>query len=323
MTDYPSLEQIRQTSERLAPYIVRTPLLPYYGIAGAETLPANADVHLKMELLQRTGSFKARGALNTVMQLPADALANGVTAFSAGNHAIAVAFAARSVGTTATVVMPESANPYRVQCCRELGAKVVFGSSIADLMDIVKGLQQTESRTLVHPFEGPHTFAGTATIGVEICNDLDAIDAVVVPIGGGGLIAGIASAVKQRMPDCKIIGVEPEGANGMAQSLKQGAPLAQVDVATIADSLGAPMHLPQSFAIVRECVDSIVTVTDQQLRDTMRLMFTDLNICAEPACAAALCGLQHPLKQTLHGQRIAILLCGSNIDHATYKSLTG
>lgn len=322
MTHHPSLTEINATAGRIAPYITTTPVLPYYGTEGLDALANPASVFLKMELLQKTGSFKARGALNVVMHLTDDEKRRGITAFSAGNHAIATAFAARTLGTSAKVVMPKTANPFRVDSCKRLGAEIIFGEDIAELRSIVDDLQRTEGRTMVHPFEGQHTFAGTATVGLELSREIPDLDAVIVPVGGGGLISGIATAIKLTQPHCKVFGIEPEGARGMSDSLAQQSPVDPVQVNTIADSLGAPMHLPQSFAIVQQFVDEIHTVTDEQLARVMRLMFTDLKLAVEPACAAAMAGLLHPLNERLAGKRVGLILCGSNIDQATFQRIT-
>lgn len=321
MKNYPDLATINETAERIAPFVIRTPSLPYYGQMAQQHF-GDIKVTLKMELLQRTGSFKPRGAINSIMQLSDQQRSNGITAFSAGNHAIAAAYAAKSLNTSAKVVMPKTANPYRVQCCTNLGAEVVLGNNIAELMDIVATLQQQEGRTMIHPFEGKHTIEGTATVGLELCNDVADLDAVIVPVGGGGLIAGIAAAVKQLNPKCLVIGVEPEGAQGMSQSLAVGAPIPNVEVSTIADSLGAPMHLPLSFAIVNELVDDIVTVSDAALSRFMHSTFTDLNLVVEPACAAALTALSGPLRERLQTTHTAVILCGSNIDQKTFTRMT-
>jgi len=322
MTRHPSLDEINATAERVAPHIVRTPVLPYYGSQGIDALANNADIYLKMELLQKTGSFKARGALNVVMHLTDEQKQRGITAFSAGNHAIATAFAANTLGTSAKVVMPKTANPFRVETCKRLGAEIIFGADIAELRSIVDDLQRTEGRTMVHPFEGQHTFAGTATVGLELSRDVADLDAVIVPVGGGGLIAGIATAIKLTQPQCKVYGIEPTGARGMTDSLAQQSPVDPVQVNTIADSLGAPMHLPESFAIVQEFVDEMHTVTDEQLASVMRLMFTDLKLAVEPACAAAMAGLMYPLNKQLANKRVGLILCGSNIDQATFQHFT-
>jgi len=322
MSHVPSLETIRKTAEKIAPYIIRTPTLSCYGPQLLERF-GDSDVFLKLELLQRAGSFKARGAINRIMSLNGDELANGVTAFSAGNHAIATAYAANALGTTAKVAMPSSANPYRVERCRALGAEVVFAENMMELFEIGDRLQKDEGRALVHPFEGPRTFEGTATVGLEICQDVNDLDAVIVPIGGGGLISGIASAVKQLQPDCQVIGVEPSGAQGMNLSLAQGKPLDKVALSSIADSLSAPLHLPLSFSIIQQLVDEVAIVEDDEIIAAMKLMFSDLKLAVEPAGACAVAALLGPLRKKLAGKRVALVLCGTNIDMETHAKLIG
>lgn len=317
MTVAPSIAEIEAVAKRLQGKVIRTPTVAYTGsaIAGLD----NASIFIKLELLQYGGSFKARGALNNIQLM--DDVSNGVTAFSAGNHAIAVAFAANQCGVSAKVVMPKTANPYRVERCRYWGAEIVFGDTIADLMGIVETLQREEQRALIHPFEGMGTVQGTATVGYELCSDVAALDAVIVPVGGGGLIAGVASAVKQLQPNCEVIGVEPIQAKGMAESINNGAPLDTVKLNSIADSLSAPMHLPKTFSLIQQHVDDLVQVTDDQMRDAMRFMFTEVKLAVEPACAAAMAALHGPLNERMAGKRIGIIACGSNIDMQTYHHL--
>ncbi len=320
-TNIPSLEAIRKTAAKITPYIIRTPTVPCYGPVLSESFGSDSTVFLKLELFQRSGSFKARGALNNVLGLSKEKLANGITAFSAGNHAIATAFAAKVVGTSAKVAMPSFANPYRVERCRALGAEIVFAENMMELFEIGERLQKDEGRTLVHPFESPKTFEGTATVGLEICEDVENLDAVIVPIGGGGLISGIASAVKRLQPDCMVFGVEPKGAQGMSTSLSKGAPIPKVELSSIADSLSAPLHLPLSYSIIQELVDEVVTVEDSEIINAMRLMFSDLKLAVEPAGASAIAALLGPLRETLAGKRVALVICGTNIDMATHAKL--
>lgn len=317
MSQTPDLPTILAVAEKLENRIIRTPTVRYAGvpIAGLNA----ADVFVKLELLQYGGSFKARGALNSIMSLPDTS--NGVTAFSAGNHAVAVSYAAHQTGISAKVVMPKTANPYRVERCRYWGAEVVFGESIGDLMSIVDSLQANEGRALIHPFEGVHTIEGTATVGLELCQDVKQLDVVIVPVGGGGLISGIASAVKQLQPECKVIGVEPVEAQGMAASLAKGAPVDSVKLNSIADSLSAPMHLPLSFSLVQQHVDELVQVSDDQLRSAMKFMFTELKLAVEPACASSMAALSGPLLNKMTGKRVGLIACGSNIDMPTYNKL--
>ena len=191
----PSLEQIRKTHAELANWVVETPVWQWRGREIAAAAGAQTEVVLKLELFQHTGSFKARGALCNLLALDDAALARGVTAVSAGNHAIAVAYAARLLGTTAKVVMPKNANPFRVARCGDYGAEVVLVEDVTAAFARVEEIQATEGRTFIHPFEGPLTCAGTAMVGLEFCEQAGELDAVLIPVGGGGLIAGMAAAI--------------------------------------------------------------------------------------------------------------------------------
>ncbi|MEM7444220.1 MAG: pyridoxal-phosphate dependent enzyme [Pseudomonadota bacterium] len=321
MTTPPTVAEIEATRARIAPYVLETPLLPYYGSELPRRLPDGTELFLKLELFQRTGSFKPRGAVNVMLSMTDDERSRGVVAASAGNHAMATAYAANVLGISAKVAMPKSANPFRVERCRGFGAEIVFAETVAELFDLVDSIQRDEGRSMVHPFEGPRTFEGTATVGWEIYRDAPDLDAVIVPIGGGGLIAGIASAIKQLSPNCQVFGVEPTGANGMTMSLADGAPAETVEVTTIADSLGAPHHRSGSFALVQRFVDDVVTIEDQEMIDAMALMFGDLKLAVEPAGAAAVAALVGPLQDRLAGKRVGIVVCGTNIDAVTHGAL--
>jgi threonine dehydratase len=319
---HPSLDAIRAARERLGDRVRETPVWQWRGDAIEQVAGADTQVFLKLELFQYTGTFKARGALLNAMALSADAKQRGVTAVSAGNHAIAVAFAARAVGTTAKVVMPKTANPARVALCRTYGAEVVLTDDVFAAFAEVKRIEQDEGRTFIHPFEGELTVLGTATAGYELCNQIENLDAVVVPVGGGGLIAGIACAVKQMQPRCKVYGVEPEGADSMSCSFKAGAPQKLERVDTIADSLAAPYALPYSFGVARQFVDEIVTIPDAAMQRAMALLFTDMKLAVEPAGAAATAALCGPLRGRLDGKRVALVVCGTNVDLDSFARLT-
>jgi threonine dehydratase len=314
----PDLAAIRRTRERLGDRVVTTPVREWDDAMLRDRVPRGTRVYLKEELFQRTGTFKPRGALSVMLDLSRDALARGVTAVSAGNHAMAVAYAAGTLGTTAKVVMPRSANPFRVTRCRELGAEVDLVDDVHAAFARVKQIEAEEGRTFVHPFEGPLTALGTATVGLELVEQLEGVEAVIVPIGGGGLCAGIAAAVKQARPGCRVFGVEPTGADTMRRSLDAGTPQAIDKVRTIADSLGAPHAAPYSFDLVRRYVDDVVLVDDDALRAAMLLMFTSAKLAVEPAGAAAAAALLGPLSTRLAGHRVALIVCGSNIDQATF-----
>jgi len=313
----PDIKEIRALREQLTEETIATPMLRCAAIERA--VGAGTSVHAKLEFLQRTGTFKARGALATLHALDKAQLAAGVTAVSAGNHAIATAFAAQVLGTTAKVVMISSANPSRVAACKSFGADVVLARDVHEAFEVAERIQQEEGRFFVHPFEGPAVALGTGTVGLEICEQAGEFDTLIVPIGGGGLIGGIANAVKQLRPKCEIIGVEPVGADSMHRSRAAGTPQNIDKVETIADSLGAPFAMPYSFALTEAHVDRLVLVDDMQLRNTMGFLFKTMKIAVEPACVASTAALLGPLRKDLQGKRVVLVMCGSNIDWDTFE----
>jgi threonine dehydratase len=314
----PSIEAIVALSEKLQSQIVRTPVIR---CAALEELAGDGTKILgKLEFLQHTGTFKARGALAVVSSLSAEQRAAGVTAVSAGNHAIATAFAAHAVGTSAKIVMISTANPARVEACRRYGAELVFVDDIHKAFDEAESIQRDEGRYFVHPFEGQEIATGTGTVGLEICEQCDDFDAVVVPVGGGGLIGGVSNAIKQLRPGSEIIGVEPVGADSMHRSFAAGAPRSIERVATIADSLGAPFAMPYSYALCRQNVDRLTLVDDPQLRSAMALLYEKMKLAIEPACAASTAALFGPLRESLRGKTVLLVFCGSNIDWRTFAA---
>lgn len=296
---------------RLTPSVTLSPALA----------PGVGALFAKMELWQVTGSFKARGALANISTLTDEQRQRGVTAVSAGNHAIATAYAAQINGIDAKLVMTASAPAYRVALCESFGATVQVADDVHQAFEQVETIVAEEQRSFIHPFEGETTALATAGVGRELALDIPDLDAVIVPIGGGGLAAGVSAAVRLTQPDCKVYGVEPTGADSMSRSFAANAPQTLDRVATIADSLGAPMALPISFGLCRDNISEIVTVTDAQLCDAMRQIHSSLALCVEPACAAAVAALRGPLRETLRGKRVGLVFCGSNIDVASWLSL--
>jgi threonine dehydratase len=315
--DIPTLDEIAETRQRIEPYVVETPVWRWQE-REIDALMGESEIFIKLELLQRTGTFKARGAVTNLLRLDEEGRRRGVTAVSAGNHAIAVAWAAGLLGSTAKLVMPKSAPPGRVQKVRDYGGEVVLVDHVHAAFDEVRRIEREEGRTFVHPFEGKNTILGTATVGMEFCQQAADLDVVIIPIGGGGLAAGMATAIKQMQPDCQIYGVEPEGANTMWLSFRAGAPQAIDKVSTIADSLGAPTAAPYSFSLCHHFMEEIVLVSDDALRESMRLLFRSLKLVCEPACAAATAAMIGPLREKVLGKRVGIIACGSNIDVETY-----
>jgi len=319
----PTLQAIRTTQEQITPYIYKTPTWQWRSAGLSAALGSDTTVHCKLELLQVTGSFKPRGALCVMQSLTKEQLACGVTAVSAGNHAIAVAYAASKLGTHAKVVMPESANRVRREACLELGAAIELLPDVHQAFARLKDIAQSENRAIVHPFEGPLTTLGTATLGAEFLEQVGELDALIVPIGGGGLASGVAAAASILAPKCLVYGVEPLGADSMSRSFSSGSPEVIESVTTIADSLGAPCALPYSFAVCRRHLTKIALVSDAQLQDAMRIIFRELKLAVEPAGAVAVAGLLGPLRELVQGKRVGVIMCGSNIDaEGFYKLLS-
>jgi threonine dehydratase len=318
---YPTTHDIQAAAQRLSGKVLRTPVWRWQTGAVDAVLDDATEVWLKLELFQRTGTFKVRGALNSIGMLPDDARGRGIVAVSAGNHAIAAAYAAAQCGVSAKVVMPRHASPVRIEACRASGADVILAPDIHEAFAHGARIEAEEGRTMVHPFDGPLVAQGNATIGLELLEQVPDLDAVVVPVGGGGLCGGIAAAIKQLRPDCAVFGVEPVGADAMYRSFHAGHPQRLEKVTTIADSLGAPFALDYSYGVCRRFVDDIVHVTDDDIARAMHWLYRDMKLVAEPAAATATAALFGPLRNMLRGRRVALLVCGSNIDPGRFAEL--
>ncbi|MES2009530.1 threonine ammonia-lyase [Cupriavidus basilensis] len=317
---YPLLTEIQSTARRLQGKVLETPVWRWQTGAALQ-LDAGTQVWLKLELFQITGTFKVRGALNSIEHMDASARARGVVAASAGNHAMAVAYAAKVAGVGAKLAMPATASPARVAACREAGAEVLLLPDVHAAFDHALQLVVDEGRTMVHPYDGPLIAQGTATVGLELMRQVAGLDAVVVPVGGGGLCGGIAAAVKQINPACRVYGVEPEGADAMNRSFEVGRPQTLERVTTVADSLGAPYALDYSYGVCRQFVDGMVRVSDEAIRAAMRILYRDMKLATEPATAVSTAALLGPLRQTLAGKKVALIVCGSNLDAARFAEL--
>ena len=321
MNEELSLEAITKTRERLGDRVITTPALKWEGTELTASIGEDTEVFVKLEVFQRTGTFKPRGAMNVMMHLSDEQLARGITAVSAGNHAIAAAYCAHQMGTSAKLFMPKVAKPLRIKRAQQYGPDITFCDTQSEMFVLAEKAQIDEGRTFVHPFEGPLTVQGTATAGLEFSQQVPRLDAMILPIGGGGLCAGFAAALKQVWPDITIYGVEPEGSNTMSLSFAAGSPVRKEDVKSIADSLSPPMAEPYTFSICQQYVDEIVQVSDQALREAMRTIFYDLKLAVEPAAAATTAALCGPLKERLAGQRVGVITCGANIDIADFCAL--
>jgi len=310
-----SLESFRAAHRRLAPYVLRTASARWCGGHAERYLGPETDLHLKLELFQRTGTFKARGAINNILALAAP---RRVTAVSAGNHAIAVAYAAAALDADAKIVVQDTANPARLAAARQYGADIVLEPPGPGLFRRAQEIVEREGRAFVHPFEGPRVSEATAGVALEFLEDVGELDALVVAIGGGGLASGVAAATKLLQPTCAVYGVEPAGAAVMRESLKAGRPLDHFENDTIADSLAPPMTTPFAFDTCRRYVDELITVTDDQIAATLYAMFMDTKLAVEPAGAAAAAAVFSVLRERLRRKRVGIVVCGSNIDPGTF-----
>ncbi len=316
MVQLPTLAQIEARYRDLEGQVLQTPTVQAASAKLSNVL--GPDLFLKHELFQHTGTFKARGALSVISTLTDAQKAKGITAVSAGNHAIAASWAARKAGISAKVVMTKTANPLRIERSKAEGAEVILCDDIAAAFAEVQRLEKEEGRTFVHPFEGPHTTLGAAGVGLELMRDVKDLDAVIVSIGGGGLISGVAAAVKLINPDCKVYGVEPIGAASMSASRQANEPVKMDEINTIADSLAPPYSLPYSFALNQAFVDEVVTVSDDQICAGQALYQEELKLAVEPAAGATLAAALGPLRDKVAGKRHALIVCGANIDSATF-----
>ena len=310
----PTLEEIRAQHDALSRLVLRTPLWPWRGRSADHLLDRGTQASIKLELFQHAGSFKARGALTAIGALDPAAMANGVVAVSQGNHAMAVSFAAGVLGTSAKVIMPTTASTARRMGCVNYGAEVLLAEDMNDAFAKASELVKSEGRTLIHPYEGPRIALGTATLGLEIAEQMPDLEAIVIPVGGGGLAAGVACAIKQMLPGTLAFGVEPFGADSLYRSFQTGKCESIPAVTTIADSLGAPHAAPYSFGLCRKYLDDVVRVQDDEIRRAMALMFRHLKLAVEPAGATAMAGLLGPLHARLAGLRVCVIACGTNID---------
>jgi threonine dehydratase len=253
-----------------------------------------------------------------MLNLDAAQRARGVTAVSAGNHAVATAWAAQQLGINAKILMPQGANPYRLALARSFGAEIVIAPSHHAMFEMVKVLQEQEGRYFVHPFEGALPVQGSASAGLEFAEQVEPVDVMILPVGGGGLCAGFAAAIRQRWPAVTIYGVEPEGANAMYRSFRSGKAEVLESMSSIADSLSPPRAEPWTFAACRELVEDIVLVDDSMLRDAMLEIFYGLKLAVEPAGAATTAALLGPLRERCEGKRVGLIVCGANMDAEGY-----
>ncbi len=310
MSEYVTLNEIRAAADKLREVVVRTPLLPFQGDE------LGNEVYFKPECLQKTGSFKIRGAYNKISSLSAEQRQRGVITYSSGNHAQGVAYAAHLLGCPAIVVMPAKTPQVKIEGTRSWGAEVVFvGDGSEERRVKAEALATEHGYAIVPPFDDPYIITGQGTIGLEVCEDLAEFAAIVVPVGGGGLISGIATAVKSLRPDVRVIGVEPEGAADAYESRKAGHIVEWAKVDTIADGLRTQRIGEWNWGQIQKYVDDIVTVSEAEIRAAMCLLARRAHLVAEPSGSVATAALMSG-KAGLGGQRVVVVISGGNVDPA-------
>ncbi len=304
-----TLEDVRRAREVIAPHIYRTPLLSARQLG--ERIGATA--YLKAENLQRTGSFKPRGATYAVATMPVAERAKGIVTMSAGNAAQAIGYAGKAVGARVTVVMPKTAPKTKVEATRSHGAEIRFAEDMSGLLPIVRSLESAGMRFL-HPFDDDAMIAGHGTAAIEILEDLPETDVIVVGVGGGGLIAGLAVAATALRPSIRVVGVEPEGAAAMRKALDAGHPVAMGPMTTIADALAAPFAGDRPFEIVRKMVADVVLVSDDEITEGVRFLASRARLVAEPGGAAVVGALLAGRIAVRPDERVVAVVSGGNID---------
>ncbi|MDF2578022.1 MAG: serine/threonine dehydratase [Chlamydiales bacterium] len=322
MDNIPILDEIKKARTLLDQYILKTPVWNGHCPFLKGLIGSTSEVYFKLEQLQHTGCFKIRGALLSLLNLSPEDRKKGVTTISGGNHAIAVSYAAFLLGISAVVFLPKTVSPMRIKKCKEYGATIHLAENVSEAFNQCIKFSNSTGIPLIHPFEGKLITLGTATLGVEFHETVNSLNAIVVACGGGGLLSGVSLATKLLSPQCKVYAVEPEGADAMCRSLEQGNVIRLPTIKTIADSLGAPMTEPYSLGICQKYVDKCVRVSDEQIIEAMRYLYSELKMAIEPAGATALAGLLYPLRKELYNQRIGILICGSNIDIDLFHKYT-
>ncbi len=314
----PNFADVEAAAARIAPWAAHTPLFESPELNDR----LGARIFLKLETLQRTGSFKFRGALNTVLQIPVERRSNGVVAFSSGNHAQGVAAAAALFSIPATIVMPKDAPAPKIAGTRRLGADIVFYDRYKDDREAIsREIVERTGATLIEPFDNAMVVAGQGTVGLELAADARmrgvTLDAILAPCGGGGLVTGIALAVSEASPGTQVIAVEPERFNGMRHSLAAGARTAAPGgVASLADALMAPMPGRIPFALAKTFLVNAISVSDTDLQAAVSYVCQRLKLIVEPGGSAALAAILSK-KYDVNNKSVAIVLTGANCEIAT------
>ena len=315
--NYPSIDNFNTVLERISPYINKTPIISSSSLNDMFDL----DIFFKLELMQKTGSFKARGAINKVLQLSDEERSRGVVAISAGNHAQATSWACSQFGINSKIVMPHTASQSKIDATKSYGGEVILTKD--KMMDTCQKLIDEENLSFVHPFDDLDILMGQGTVSLEVINEIKNLDYAFISIGGGGLIAGMACVLKQINPKIKIIGVEPIKSNVMTNSIKSGKPeiFDTINNKTIADTLNAPFAGKITFEYVKKYVDDIINVSEDEMIESLRMMIERLKIVPEPSASACFVPIVFNKLNLPSKSKCLVVVCGGNIDLKKIKSL--
>lgn len=305
-----SADDVRAAAERIRPLARRTPVMTSAGFDSE----SGVRTYFKCENLQRGGAFKIRGASNLVLSLPQSALTRGVVAYSSGNHAQATAIAAKHVGAAATIVMPEDAPKSKMEATRARGARIVTYNRFTESREaLAAGILKETGATLVPPFDHPMIMAGQGTAALELAEETGPLDALIAPVGGGGLLSGCATIIKAMNPAVRVFGAEPEGANDTFLSLMAGERVAVPHPETIADGLRAPKPGELTFPILRTLVERVLLVSDDEMRAAVKFMLLRLKVLVEPSGACAIAAvLFRKLPAAIRS--VGVIISGGNVD---------
>jgi len=318
MPDVLTLTEIQEARHRIAPCVRRTPLTASAVLS--ERLKTN--VYVKLELFQKTGSFKVRGAFNKALGLKAEERGQGLVAVSGGNHAQAVAYAARTLGLKSVVLMPDSTPANYVDATRGYGAEIKFAANVGTAFAEVAQYER-EGWAYVHPFDDPVVMAGQGTIGLEILDDVPQVTDIIVSIGGGGLIGGIATAVRSLKPSVRLWGVETEGADCMSKSLAAGKIVTLDAITSIARTLGAPAPSEFTLALARNLLENVTVVSDAEALAALRFLLERLKVLTEPAASCTLAAADRLKDQFSKERHVVLVLCGGNMPFEDLARLPG
>ena len=315
--NFPVLDQFHLALDRIKPFIKKTPIIS----SSSLNHMFNLDIYFKLELLQKTGSFKSRGAINKIIQLSEKEKKNGVIAISAGNHAQATSWACSQFGVKSKIVMPYGASKSKIKATKSYGGEVILTKE--KMMDTCERIIESEGLSFVHPFDDMDIILGQGTTSLEVINKIKDLDYAFISIGGGGLISGMACVLKKYNPKIKIIGVEPINSNVMTNSIKSNKPeiFDTLKNKTIADTLAAPFAGDITFEFVKEFVDEIINVSEQEMIDSLRIMIERLKIIPEPAASACLAPILFNKIKINPNSKCLVVVCGGNIDLKMLKSL--